>query len=153
MVHGLGEHLALHGNHFLLVFGMHGLVAQVEFVRQVALVDQHEAHRLAGFYLQAFGLEGNVLEHHVDRAGGLGRRGRLAKGEALRLASDSRQAAQGKGGGNEQVFHDDSGNTQQDEATLAGATGSYLTGTLQLRQFGRAGTSSRIISPTPLPLC
>ncbi|GLO08215.1 hypothetical protein PPUJ20005_21840 [Pseudomonas putida] len=36
----------------------------------------------------------------------------------MRLAGKGRQAGQGKGGGDEQAFHDDSGNVQQDEATL-----------------------------------
>ena len=120
MIHGLGEHPALHGDHFFLVLGMHGLVTQVELVRQLALVDQHEAHRLTGFYLQALGLEGNVFEHHVHRAAGFGRRGRLAEGEGFRLGRKGWQADQGKGGGDEQVFHDDSGHAQQYEATLVG---------------------------------
>ncbi|WP_369353438.1 hypothetical protein, partial [Stenotrophomonas maltophilia] len=40
VVHALIEQLALHGKHFLLVFGVHGLVAQVEFVWQLAFIHE-----------------------------------------------------------------------------------------------------------------
>lgn len=105
VVHAGGEHLALHGDHFLLVLGVHGLVAQVELVGQLAFVDQHEAHGLASLDLDALRFEGDVLEYHLDGAGGLGRLGRLAEGEGFAVVGKARQADQCEGGGDEQVFH------------------------------------------------
>ncbi|MNC84222.1 hypothetical protein D3C81_1927570 [compost metagenome] len=49
VAHGRVVHAALlHGQHFLLMPGMHGGIAQVELMGQLALVGQHETHRLPG---------------------------------------------------------------------------------------------------------
>lgn len=118
VVHASGEQLALHGDHFFLVLGVHGLVTQVELMGQLAFVDQDKPYGLASLDLQVPGLEGDVLEHNLDSARGLGRRGRLAEGKAFASACQDGQADQGKRSDDEQAFHDDSSTCSGYEATL-----------------------------------
>jgi hypothetical protein len=63
---------------------MHRCIAQVEFVEQLAFVDQYETHGFTGFNVQCLGAEGDIAHldlHRTRRAGG---RCRLAEIEMSR---------------------------------------------------------------------
>ncbi|MOA16651.1 hypothetical protein D3C78_1368740 [compost metagenome] len=69
----------LHFQHFGLMLGMHGHVAQIELVQQLAFIDQHKTHGLAGLDLQGLGVERHIAHDDFNGARGLRRRGRRAE--------------------------------------------------------------------------
>ncbi|MNT54470.1 hypothetical protein D3C72_1916390 [compost metagenome] len=77
-------HLALHGEHFFLVPGMHYSIAQAEFMDDRPLVDQHETHGLPGLDLKAARRVVHVAHHHLDGASRLARWRRLPEGVGMR---------------------------------------------------------------------
>ena len=56
-----------HHGHLVLHLAVHRRGAEVELVQEAALVGDDEAHGLAGFHGNAFGLEIVVVHHDLDR--------------------------------------------------------------------------------------
>ncbi|MNG17318.1 hypothetical protein D3C84_1012970 [compost metagenome] len=55
------QHAALlHLQHFLLVFGVHRRIPQVELMQQLAFIDQHETHGFPGLDVDSLRREGHV---------------------------------------------------------------------------------------------
>ncbi|MNC31773.1 hypothetical protein D3C75_801060 [compost metagenome] len=79
--HGRVVHLPLHGDHFLLMPGMHGRVAEAELMRHRALVDQHEAYGFPGLDLQTAWRVVHVAHDDLHGTISLGSCCRRAKGK------------------------------------------------------------------------